>query len=93
MESVVTIAEFKKMLKAQGYAESTIEGYGGNLDQFCRYLAARKVIDLRKVSKQIILDYQAKIMDDKKNAMETKALKIRPVKRLFEYLLDVLMPG
>lgn len=88
MDVEVTIKEFKGMLKAQGYAESTVEGYRKNLDQFRRYLEALKIIDLRKVSKQIILDYQAEVMANTKNAMETKALKIRPVKRLFEYLLD-----
>lgn len=87
METVVTIAEFKKMLRAQGYAESTIEGYRKYLDQFSQYLEVRKVIDLRKVTKQTILDYQEQVMAEPV-AMETKALKIRPVKRLFEYLLD-----
>ena len=88
MDVEVTIKEFKGMLKAQGYTESTVEGYGKNLDQFRRYLEALEIIDLRKVSKQTILDYQAEVMANKKTAVETKALKIRPVKRLFEYLLD-----
>lgn len=88
MDVEFTIKEFKRMLKAQGYAGSTVEGYGKNLDQFRQYLEARKIIDLRKVSKQTILDYQAEVMAHTKNAVETKALKIRPVKRLFEHLLD-----
>lgn len=87
MEVVITIAEFKKLLKAQGYAESTIEGYRKYLDQFRRYLKTAGINDLRKVTRQTILDYQAQIMAGK-TAMETKALKIRPVKRLFEYLVD-----
>ncbi|MBU4357625.1 MAG: tyrosine-type recombinase/integrase [Proteobacteria bacterium] len=87
MDVVVTIAEFKKMLTAQGYAESTIDGYRKNLDQFRRYLEGEKISDLRKVTRQTILDYQAEVMAEK-TAMETKALKIRPVKRLFEYLTE-----
>lgn len=87
MDVVVTIAEFKKLLKAQGYAESTVDGYRKNLDQFRRYLEAAGISDLRKVTRQTILDYQAEVMAEK-TAMETKALKIRPVKRLFEYLVD-----
>jgi site-specific recombinase XerD len=87
MEVVVTIAEFKKMLTAQGYAASTVDGYRRNLDQFRRYLKTAGTTDLRKVSRQAILDYQAEVMAEK-TAMETKALKIRPVKRLFEYLTE-----
>jgi site-specific recombinase XerD len=75
------------MLTAQGYAASTVDGYRRNLDQFRRYLKTAGTTDLRKVSRQAILDYQAEVMAEK-TAMETKALKIRPVKRLFEYLTE-----
>lgn len=87
LDTVVTITEYKKQLSARGYAESTIENYRKNLDMFRRYLEDRNISDLRKVTNQIILDYQAKVMAEP-NAMETKALKIRPVKRLFEYLVE-----
>ncbi len=87
MEPEVIIAEFKSRLKARGYAENTIEGYRKNLDLFRRYLEERNITDLRKVTNQIIVDYQANVMAEP-NAMETKALKIRPVKRLFEYLVE-----
>lgn len=85
MEAVVTIAEFKHHLKSAGYAASTIDGYRKNLDCFVRYLEQIKTSDLRKVTHQMIVDYQAKVMDEP-SAMETKALKLRPVKRLFEHL-------
>ena len=81
------IEEFKNRLKARGYAESTIEGYRKNLDLFRRYLEDRNITDLRKVNHQVILDYQEKVMSQS-IAMESKALKIRPVKRLFEYLTE-----
>ena len=87
MDVVVVIVEFKNQLKARGYAEATIEGYRKNLDLFRRYLEERNIKDLRKVNHQVILDYQEKVMSEP-NAMETKALKIRPVKRLFEYLVE-----
>jgi integrase/recombinase XerD len=86
MDVVVTITEYKNQLKAQGYAASTMEGYGRNLDLFKRYLQARDLEDLRKVTHQVILDYQSQVMIEP-IAMESKALKIRPVKRLFEYLV------
>jgi integrase/recombinase XerD len=44
------------------------------------------VTDLRKVTHQTICDYQASVMAESV-AAETKALKIRPVKRLFEHLV------
>jgi site-specific recombinase XerD len=80
-----TITEFKYQLKVKGYAKSTIEGYSKNLDEFNRYLAICKINDFKKVTHQVILNYQDKLMSQD-NAMETKALKIRAVKRLFEHL-------
>jgi integrase/recombinase XerD len=87
LDVVITITEYKKQLTAIGYAKSTIEGYRKNLDLFRRYLEERNISDLRKVTHQIILDYQEKVMNES-IAMESKALKIRPVKRLFEYLVE-----
>ena len=87
MDVVVVIVEFKNQLKARGYAEATIEGYSKNLDLFRRYLDDRRITDIRKVNHQVILDYQEKVMSEP-IAMESKALKIRPVKRLFEYLVE-----
>jgi integrase/recombinase XerD len=83
----VTIAEFKRQLKAQDYAENSIITYGWALDGFRGYLQTLKITDLRKVTHQIVINYQAELMT-KSFAMETKALKIRVVKRLFEYLED-----
>jgi integrase/recombinase XerD len=87
MDVAVTIAEFKQHLKALGYAPSTIDGYRKGLGQFLRYLAVRGIGDLRKVSHQVILHYQQTVMAES-IAMESKALKIRPVKRLFEHLVE-----
>ena len=85
MDILTTITEFKYQLKVKGYAKSTIEGYSKNLDEFSRYLADCKINDLKKITHQVILNYQDKLMSQD-NAMETKALKIRAVKRLFEHL-------
>lgn len=87
MDIITTITEFKHQLKTRGYAKATIDGYGKNLDLFARYLTENNITDLKKVSRRVILDYQEKIMSED-NAMETKALKIRAVKRLFEYLVE-----
>jgi site-specific recombinase XerD len=85
MDVELTIDDFKKLLVAQGYAAKTIEGYRKNLNQFQRYLDEQGIKDLRQVTCETIRAYQAVVMAEE-NAMETKALKLRPVKRLFEHL-------
>ncbi|MCP3663639.1 MAG: tyrosine-type recombinase/integrase [Gammaproteobacteria bacterium] len=86
MDIIVTITEFKKHLKTKGYADITVHNYGKALDQFKGWLLDHGIRDIRKISRQTILDYQKEIMEES-CAMETKASKIRAVKRLFEYLL------
>jgi integrase/recombinase XerD len=86
MDVRVTITEFKQHLKALGYAESTLESYSKNLDLFRRYLQDLDIGDFRKVTHALICDYQQAAMA-RPIAMESKALKLRPVKRLFEYLV------
>jgi integrase/recombinase XerD len=85
MDLFVAVAEYKKQLKIRGYAQSTIDAYTHNLDLFKRYLQDNELLDLRKVTHQVIVDYQQKVIAEP-ISMESKAHKIRPVKRLFEYL-------
>jgi integrase/recombinase XerD len=87
MEVVVTVAEFKHQLKVKGYAPATIDSYRKNLDQFAAWLSGHDIGDLRQVTRQIIIDYQSFVMAQPL-AAETRALKLRAVKRLFEYLED-----
>ena len=87
MDVVVTISEYKNQLKALGYAANSIELYGRALDEFGKYLEANGIADLRKVNRPTAIDYQAHIMTGPQ-AMETKAIKLRAVKRLFEYLTE-----
>ena len=87
MDVVVTAVEFKNMLKARGYAESTVACYSQYLGYFLDYLGERNIMDLKKVTHQTVLDYQAEVMA-MPLAMETRALRIRPVKRLFDYLVQ-----
>ena len=86
MDILTTIAEFKQHLRAAGYAPATIDSYRKNLDQFSRYLAGGNVTDLLKITHQTIIAYQTSVMDQP-IAAESKALKLRPVKRLFEHLV------
>lgn len=87
MNVSVTINQFKRHLTARGYAESTIDIYQRNLDLFHRYLDAQNITDLRQVTRRVVLDYQESLSLEK-TALETKASKIRSIKRFFEYLVD-----
>ena len=87
MNIQTTIIEFKQHLKARNYAEKTIEGYGKGLEWFAAFLSEQGIDDLRKVSREVMAAYQEKVQAQP-IAMESKALKIRPIKRLFEYLTE-----
>ncbi len=87
MEIQRVVSEFKTHLKVAGYASSTVVCYTGYLTYFLRYLEELKITDLKQVNSKVVRDYQAMVcsMD---LAEETKAMRIRPVKRLFGWLLD-----
>ena len=87
MDVLTTIAEYRNRLKSLGYADKTVALYRWGLDEFCKYLQAKEIADLRTVTKQLIRDYQATVMTGPQ-AVETKATKLRAVKRLFEYLAE-----
>ncbi len=87
MDVVVTIAEYKRLLKSLGYADKTVALYQWGLDVFIDYLKEKGITDIRKVSRQVVTDYRAHVMTGPL-AAETKATKLRAVKRLFEHLID-----
>jgi integrase/recombinase XerD len=88
MDMTVTIKHYADQLKAQGYADSTMELYRKGLERFREYLSGIGKTDLRTVTKETIIDYQALVLAGTQ-APETKAIRIRPVKRLFEYLTAI----
>lgn len=81
-----TIDAFKTHLKAVGYADKTIELYRWGLDTFEHFLTEKKITDLKQVTLKTILHYQEALMNEPL-AKESKAIRIRAVKRLFEHLL------
>jgi site-specific recombinase XerD len=87
MDVVVVIAKFKHQLAARGYAPSTVRCYSDYLTYFKRYLLEHEITDIKAVTPKVVTDYQALVMS-KPYAAETQALHIRPVKRLFEYLIE-----
>jgi len=78
---------FAKDLKLKNYALSSRTLYLEQLKPFERFLNQRSVHDIRKITHQDILDYQEEI-SKQPVAPETRALRIRTVKRLFEHLTD-----
>lgn len=87
METSTTITEFKRLLQARGYAPATIEAYWRDIKQFRDYLLDRGITDMRQVTREVIFDYQENV-NKQPVATETKALKLRAVKRLFERLVE-----
>lgn len=87
LDVAVFITGFVSRLKASGYAENTLISYRRNLAHFKRYLLARNFYDLRTVTPQIIFEYQQNVAG-LPLAEESKAMRIRPVKRLFEHLVE-----
>jgi integrase/recombinase XerD len=87
MDVVVIIAQFKETLATRGYSPATVKSYSQNIALFNRWLQAEGITDLKRVTAKVIADYQGHVLQ-KPVAEETKALYLRPVKRLFEYLVE-----
>lgn len=79
--------EFKRHLQVRGYAVSTIRDYTLYLRYFLEYLQGVRINNLREVRYQTIRDYQLFVCT-KDLAEESKAVRIRPIKRLFGWLLE-----
>ena len=87
MEIDVIVSCFKNLLKARGYAKESIIAYFRDIKQFRNYLDDNNITDIRDITRNIIFSYYEKVMSQSV-AVETKALKIRAIKRLFEHLLE-----
>ena len=77
---------FISYLRVKNYAASTRHHYSDMLKVFRLFLEERKISDLRGVNKKDILDYQEKIGKDK-ISRSTRALRLRAIKRFYEYLV------
>lgn len=87
MEIQRIVSEFKTHLEVGGYASSTIDCYCSYLSYFLDYLKKIHMADFKQVTHEIVRNYQL-LVSDMDLAEETKAMRIRPVKRLFGWLLD-----
>ncbi len=87
MDVALGITEFRNHLSSCGYAPRTVASYRENLAPFVAFLQDRGIDDLRKVTGRVIEEYRQQVMGTGL-AAESKALRLRPVKRLFEHLVQ-----
>lgn len=76
-------------MKVRNYAKATLEGYSRYLRQFIEWLRAHNITDLKRVNRDTLTAYQAELMELKAkgdNTISTVSIKIRAVKRFFEFL-------
>jgi integrase/recombinase XerD len=80
---------FAGHMKVKNYSPGTRAGYGRELLRFLEYLREKDISDIRKVTRDLLQTYQLGITRQKDEGIytvATVALKIRAVKRFFEYL-------
>lgn len=72
-------------LRLRNYSPKTIDNYGDQLKRLGEWLSADLAADLRRVSRCDIDVYQQYVRTES-ISVETKALRLRAVKRLFDHL-------
>src|SRR3989339_1889039 len=86
MDAVILIVQFQNYLQNTSYSKTTIESYGYNMNHFKEFLANAHITDIREVTHEVIFSYQQNVLSSALST-ESKAARIRPVKRFFEYLV------
>jgi integrase/recombinase XerD len=82
---------FTLHMKVKNYSPVSIDAYRKQLHMFFDYLEQAGVVDIKRVTREGLADYQQKIAEhrDRKGkgyTVATLGAKIRAVKRFFEYL-------
>jgi integrase/recombinase XerD len=76
-------------MKVRNYAKATLTGYSRYLREFISWLRQQEISDLKRVTRDTLTAYQVKLMELKArgdNTIATVSIKIRAIKRFFEYL-------
>lgn len=76
---------FKESLKILKQSKTTIELYEAGLKQFLNWLAGEKIYDLKEVTFEVMRKYQLLLLS-KSYSLNTIHVKLRCLKRFFEYL-------
>jgi integrase/recombinase XerD len=85
MTSLDAVTSLLADLRLRNYSPKTIDNYGDQLRRFEEWLSAALAADLRRVSRADVDLYQAYVRSEA-IGIETKVLRLRAVKRLFDYL-------
>ena len=72
-------------LRLSKYSPATVDNYSDQLKRFGAWLARAGLLDLRQITKAHIDTYQRHVRSEA-ISVETQALRLRAVKRLFEHL-------
>lgn len=83
--------QFTEHMKVKNYSPATAKSYIREMKNFFCYLKENSITDIKRATKDILKAYQLKITEyrDKENkgyTASTISVKIRAVKRFFEYL-------
>jgi integrase/recombinase XerD len=83
---------FMEHMKVRNYAKASLTGYSRYLRQFIDHLRTNNISDLKQVTRDILTAYQIRLIEFKdergrQHTTSTVSIKIRAVKRFFEYLL------
>ncbi len=84
---------FTEHLKVKNYSPQSVAAYSGHLRLFLDHLTEKGVTDIKRVTRDVLKDYQQKIavlpgLKGKTYTVGTISMKVRSVKRFFEYLED-----
>jgi integrase/recombinase XerD len=82
-------SSFTEHMKVKNYAPPTRDSYGRGLRTFLAHLTELGITDVKRVTRDILYDYQAKLMTEKtsrKLSYSFVSAKIRAIKRFFEQL-------
>ena len=60
----ILIIRFMDHLKASGFSEHTLISYRRNLDWFMRHLDKHGIVNIRNVTRQVILNYRDTVMTE-----------------------------
>jgi integrase/recombinase XerD len=85
MTFVEAVASLLADLRLRNYSPKTIDSYGDQLKRWGEWLSSDVAADLRRVSRTDIDLYQQYVRTES-ISVETKALRLRAVKRLFDHL-------
>ncbi len=77
---------FTEHMKVKGYSPATKRHYQGHLQGFLAWLAGMGTIHLKRVTRDMLIAWQASITQRPDYTTATVSIKVRSVKRFFEYL-------